>query len=297
MRGVSKGPHDRGALGRLASAAGVSFRTGLFGLVMLAGAPGCDAPEGLVDRAQGPWRLTWSDEFDGPAGTPPDPARWVHDVGGHGFGNAQLEFNTARPENASLDGAGNLVLRAIAEDYQGNRYTSARLTTAGRFAQAHGRFEIRARLPRGAGLWPAFWMLGDDFARVGWPACGEIDILEGRGQVPDGVVGSLHGPGYSGGSPISGTYFTPDGAALTDDFHVYAVEWERGRISWFVDDALYHVATGAQLPAGAPWVFEHPFFLLLNLAVGGHFVGPPSATTPFPAELVVDWVRVHERAP
>jgi beta-glucanase (GH16 family) len=255
----------------------------------------CDTPAPPIDRAPHPWRLTWSDEFDGPAGSPPSPERWVHDVGGHGFGNAQLEFNTARPENASHDGEGHLVLRALREDYQSNRFTSARLKTEGRFSQAHGRFEARMRLPAGAGLWPAFWMLGDTFGTLGWPACGEIDIMEARGQVPDSIIGSLHGPGYSGSNPVSGAYFSE--TPLTDDFHVFAVEWDRGRIAWFIDDTLFHVATGAQLPASAPWVFESPFFLILNLAVGGHFVGPPNDATPFPAELVVDYVRVYERAP
>ncbi|MCC6619873.1 MAG: glycoside hydrolase family 16 protein [Deltaproteobacteria bacterium] len=263
---------------------------------LLGATPACDE-DPLVDRQTRPWQLTWADEFDGPAGSPPDPARWVHDVGGDGWGNAQLEFDTARTDNAALDGEGRLVITARREDYQGRAFTSARIKTQGLFAQRHGRFEARIKVPLGAGLWPAFWLLGDDIGEVGWPACGEIDVMEYRGQVPDVVHGTLHGPGYSGGSPISDTLFLDDGVRFADDFHVFAVEWDPGRIAWFVDDTLYHVATGAQLPAGAPWVFEHPFFIILNLAVGGTFGGSVDASTPFPAELVIDWVRVYERAP
>jgi len=258
--------------------------------------PACDdAP--LEDRATRPWQLTWADEFDAAAGTPPDPTRWVHDVGGGGWGNAQLEHDTARTDNAAHDGAGNLVITARRESFGGNAYTSARIKTQGFFAQRHGRFEARIKVPLGAGLWPAFWLLGADIDEVGWPACGEIDIMEYRGQVPDVVLGSLHGPGYSGGAPVSDALYLPDGQRFADAFHVFAVEWDPGRIAWYVDDTLYHVATGAQLPQGAPWVFERPFFIILNLAVGGTFGGSPGDTTPFPAELVVDWVRVFERAP
>ncbi|MFO0746589.1 MAG: glycoside hydrolase family 16 protein [Myxococcota bacterium] len=258
---------------------------------------GCDSPEPFVDRAPGEWQLTWSDDFDGPAGQAPDATRWKHDVGGDGWGNDQLEYDSDRVENAALDGQGNLVITARKEDLGGRSYTSARLLTKDLFAQTHGRFEARIQLPLGAGLWPAFWLLGADLETVPWPGCGEIDIMEYRGQVPDLVHGSLHGPGYSGANPVTDTFFLPDGQRFSDDFHVFAIEWDRGRIAWFVDGALYQVATGAQLPSGASWVFEHPFFIILNLAVGGNFVGSPDATTVFPAAMRVDYVRVYERAP
>jgi beta-glucanase (GH16 family) len=134
------------------------------------------APDG--DVLGPPWQLVWRDEFDGPAGTPPDPTRWKHDVGGHGWGNDQLEYDTDRPENASLDGQGHLAIVARKESYGGRSYTSARLNTAGRFARAYGRFEARLRQPIGQGLWPAFWLLGNDIGAVGWPGCGEIDVME-----------------------------------------------------------------------------------------------------------------------
>jgi len=271
--------------------------TAILSAFPLVALPGCDDTEAFVDRPVRGWTLTFADEFDGEANTPPDPTRWVHDVGGAGWGNNQLEHNTARVENAAHDGEGHLVITARREAYLGNDYTSARLKTQGLFSQAGGRFEARLKLPIGAGLWPAFWMLGDDITEVGWPLCGEIDIMEYRGQVPDNLIGSLHGPGYSGGSPISDTYFLPDGERFSDDFHVFAVEWDTNRIAWFIDDTLYHLVTPAQLPGGSRWVFESPFFMILNLAIGGSFVGNPDASTLFPAELIVDYVRAYERTP
>ena len=240
--------------------------------------------------------ITFEDDFSGTAGTSPDAGLWVFDVGGGGFGNDQLEHNTDRPENAAHDGEGNLVITARRENFGGNNFTSARLTTAGTFAQTHGRFEARIKVPEGQGLWPAFWLLGDNIEAVSWPACGEIDILEIRGQQPDVVIGSVHGPGYSGAGAISASFTLPAGQSFADDFHVFAVEWEPERIRYCVDDNLYQTLTPASL-GGRSWVFEHPFRIMLNLAVGGNFVGPPDTTTVFPAELVVDFVRVTAGAP
>lgn len=240
------------------------------------------------------WRLTWADEFDGAAGQSPDAARWTFDVGtgANGWGNAQLEYDTARPENASLDGAGNLVVTARRESFGGSQYTSARMLTKGLFAQARGRFEARIKLPRGQGLWPAFWLLGADVDTVGWPACGEIDVMEYRGQEPERVTGSLHGPGYSGGQAVTGTTQLPGGAPLDDDFHVFAVEWTEEWIAWELDGRVWQVVVPGGLPGGAPWVFDRPHFVLLNLAVGGNYVGPPDPSV-FPQSMLVDWVRVY----
>ncbi|MBK8230820.1 MAG: glycoside hydrolase family 16 protein [Candidatus Eisenbacteria bacterium] len=243
------------------------------------------------DDADAEWKLVWEESFDGPAGQLPDAARWRFDVGGD-WGNAQLEYDTERAENVSLDGTGNLAIVARRETLQGRAYTSGRINTRDHFEQARGRFEARIKLPIGRGIWPAFWLLGENFAEVGWPACGEIDIMEYRGQEPGVVLGSLHGPGYSGGGSITGRYALPAGT-FNDDFHIFAVEWDESSIIWMVDGVAYHVVTPRDLPASGRWVFDHPFFIILNLAVGGNFVGPPDANTVFPQTMLVDWVRVY----
>ncbi len=238
------------------------------------------------------WDLAWQDEFDGPAGQSPDASHWSYDVGTD-WGNGQLEYDTARPENVSLDGEGHLAITARRESWLGQSYTSGRIHTRGHFEQAGGRFETRLRVPAGQGLWPAFWLLGSDFASVGWPACGEIDVMEYRGQEPDVVHGSLHGPGYSGGAAITRRYQAP--VPLDGDFHVYAVEWTSKKITWSLDGTGYFTVSPGDLPKGAPWVFNHDFFVILDLAVGGGFVGPPDEGTAFPQSLLVDWVRVYRR--
>jgi beta-glucanase (GH16 family) len=148
-------------------------------------------------------------------------------------------------------------------------------------------------VPSGQGIWPAFWMLGNDIGAVSWPACGEIDIMENIGREPTTVHGTVHGPGYSGAAGIGAAYGLPDGAPFADDFHVFAIEWEPQAIRWYVDGALYHTLTPAALPAGARWAFDHPFFMLLNVAVGGNWPGNPDATTVFPQRMLVDYVRVY----
>ena len=247
------------------------------------------------------WTLVWSDEFDGAAGARVDPARWVTETGGHGWGNNELEYYTDRAENASLSGDGHLVIRALREHYQGSdgvarEYTSARLKTQGTFTQTYGRFEARLQIPRGQGLWPAFWMLGADIEAVGWPRSGEIDIMENIGKEPATVHGTIHGPGYSGADSLGGAYALPGGAAVADAFHVFAVEWEPALIRFYVDDTLYETRTPADLKAGQTWVFDHPFFLLLNVAVGGNWPGNPDASTVFPQTMRVDYVRVYTPA-
>ena len=243
-----------------------------------------------------PLTLVWQDEFEGPAGQLPDSLKWQFDVGGWGWGNNQLEYDTDRPENCSLDGDGHLAIVARQEYYQGRSYTSARINTNGRFQATRGRFEARLRLPVGQGLWPAFWMLGSNFGTVGWPACGEIDIMEYRGQQPYVVHGSLHGPGYSGGEALTSSY-TRRGAGFDRDFHVFTVDWDEAGITWKVDGIRYRTVTPDDLPPGTDWVFDHPFFLILNVAVGGNYVGPPDETTRFPQTMLVDWVRVYQAAP
>ncbi len=265
------------------------FRMEMVVLLLAVAAGGASCGE-----TSGGWTLMWEDEFDGPAGQPPDSSAWRYDVGTN-WGNDQLEYDTARPENVSLDGDGHLAIVARKEPYNGSAYTSGRINTSGFFAQAQGRFEARIRLPRGRGLWPAFWLLGTDIGTVGWPECGEIDIMEYRGQEPAIVHGSLHGPGYSGGSALTGRY------TLSDDtfdagFHVFTVQWERDRITWYVDGVIYKVVTPKNVPSGGHWVFDHPFFIILDLAVGGNFVGPPDASTVFPQTMLVDWVRVYRSA-
>jgi len=252
---------------------------------------------GCGSSSTGPEEITliWQDEFDGPAGELPDPTRWRFDEGTD-WGNAQLEYDTARSENVSLDGDGHLAVTARREDYQGSLYTSGRIHTRGRFSHARGRFEARIRLPVGQGIWPAFWMLGDNFERVGWPACGEIDIMEYRGQEPNVVHGSLHGPGYSGGGAITGHFVLP-GNGFDADFHVFAIEWGEESIAWYVDGQVYQRRSPSDLPSGARWVFDHPFFILLNVAVGGSFVGDPDASTQFPQTMLVDYVRVYAPGP
>jgi beta-glucanase (GH16 family) len=242
------------------------------------------------------WKLVWEDEFDGPAGQLPDTSNWRFDIG-EDWGNAQLEYDTDHPENVSLDGAGHLAITAREESYRGRDYTSGRINTRGFFDQTRGRFAARIRLPVGRGIWPAFWLLGANFEQVGWPTCGEIDIMEYRGQEPSVLHGSLHGPGYSGGSAVTGRYDLPGGGGFHDGFHVFSVEWDEERITWLVDNIRYHSVTPGDLPTGGNWVFDHPFFVILNVAVGGHFVGPPDATTSFPQTMLVAWVRVYRLEP
>ena len=238
------------------------------------------------------WKLLWSDEFNGPAGAAIDRANWAFDLGGGGWGNRELEVYTNSTENIFQDGAGNLVIRALKS---GSGYTSARIKTQGKHAFQYGRVEARIKIPHGQGIWPAFWMLGENIASAGWPACGEIDIMENIGKEPSTVHATVHGPGYSGGSGIGGPRILTGGKRFSDDFHVYGVEWSADSMKFFVDGAQYFEVTRAKLPAGKAWVFQHPFFLILNVAVGGGWPGNPDDDTIFPQQMLVDWVRVSQR--
>ena len=261
---------------------------------------GCGAQTHASASIEQNWTLVWSDEFGGPRGSDVDPSKWVLEVGGGGWGNQELEYYTNRLENAHVQD-GNLVIRAQREKYTDKEnvtrdYTSARLKTQGKFSQNYGKFEARMKIPYGQGLWPAFWMLGDNVDKVDWPACGEIDIMENVGKEPSTVRGTIHGPGYSGGSGLGANYELPTGKRFADDFHTFAVEWEPDAIRFYVDGNLYETRTRADLPQGRQWVFDHPFFLLMNVAVGGDWPGSPDASTVFPQTMLVDYVRVYRRA-
>ncbi len=235
--------------------------------------------------------LLWADEFSQSDGTTPDSTKWGYDIGGSGWGNNELQYYTNRTQNARIEG-GSLVIEARAENFGGKNYTSARLLTKDKHSWTYGRIEARIKIPKGQGIWPAFWMLGANIGPVGWPNCGEIDIMENIGSLPSTLYGTVHGPGYSGSNGISGDTVL-SGAALGDAFHVYAIEWEENRIRWFLDGQQFFSLTPANLPSGSAWVFNQPQFLLLNVAVGGNWPGSPNGSTVFPQRMTVDYVRVY----
>ncbi|GLU47159.1 endo-1,3-beta-glucanase [Nocardiopsis ansamitocini] len=254
-----------------------------------------DGPEAQLTAGSelmaAPGDLVWSDEFNGAAGSAPDPSKWTHETGAHGWGNQELQNYTTSRGNSALDGNGNLVITAKRES--NGSYTSARMVTKDKFERAYGRFEARIQIPRGQGIWPAFWMLGDNFPETQWPHSGEIDIMENIGREPHRVHGSIHGPGYSGGGGITGHYQHPQGWSFADDFHTFAVDWSPNKITWFVDDVAYQTFTPANV-GGNKWVYDHPFFMILNVAVGGEWPGYPDGSTQFPQQMRVDYVRVYD---
>ncbi len=258
-----------------------------------------------INNQPSDWELVWSDEFNDEAGTAPDESIWGQEYGDGtangipGWGNDELEFYTASTENAALDGGGNLQITAKEADgslmcyYGPCEYTSARLLTKDRFEVAYGRVEARIKVPEGAGLWPAFWMLGTDLDHVGWPQSGEIDIMEYVGRVPNEIFGTLHGPGYSGGASY-GQYYDL-GEPVGNQFHIFAVEWEPDKIVWLLDGVPFFTATpDDDYLLGKQWVFNHPFYILLNVAVGGNFGGPVGEETTFPQSMQVDYVRLYQ---
>lgn len=277
------------------------------GLCLL-GLPGCTTVPSadLGDEwepASSDWQLVWSDEFAGPAGSAPDPSKWAPFVRGCNY-NDEMQFYTDRPENLFVDGAGNLVIRAVSERYDDNHaFTSGRLETLGSMEQQYGAFEARIKLPRGKGLWPAFWLLGNDYKTRGWPYSGEVDILEMAGSDPYSVSSALHVLGYCGGGdtdlcdhvPVSRSRELPGGASYADDFHTFRFEWGNDGLRWLIDGVSYHERSKENLAKiGHPWPFDHPFFMILNVAVGGKFDGNPDSTTVFPQEMVVDYVRIYQ---
>jgi beta-glucanase (GH16 family) len=240
---------------------------------------------------------TFTDDFNGAAGSAVDGGKWQIETGDN-VNNHERQYYTAGNSNAALDGQGNLVITARKENpnnyqcwYGRCEYTSARLNTSGKFTQAYGHVEARMKVPRGQGMWPAFWMLGSDIGSVGWPASGEIDVMENVGFEPGTVHGTLHGPGYSGSGGIGAAYTLPGGQAFADGFHTFAVDWAPNSVKWSVDGNVYQTRTPADV-GGNQWAFNKPFFLILNLAVGGYWPGDPDGSTSFPQQLVVDYVHV-----
>ena len=249
-------------------------------------------------------QLVWSDEFDGPAGSAIDASKWRYDLGDGcqagncGWGNQEKEYYTSVSENISLTGQGQLQIVARAAGpgltcyYGPCKYTSAKVTTRGLGLAQPGRVEARIKLPSGQGLWPAFWMLGNSFPTTPWPQSGEIDIMENHGSDLTSTSSAVHGPGYSGNTPFAHPYRLDPGS-FADDFHTFAVEWDANRIQFFVDSALHYVVMRADVQRYGNYVFDQPFFMILNLAVGGTFDGDPKSNAILPATMLVDYVRVY----
>jgi len=240
---------------------------------------------------------TFTDDFNGAAGSAVDQSKWRFETGDN-VNNHERQYYTSSTNNASMDGQGHLVITARRENpnnyqcwYGTCQYTSARLSTSQTFTQRYGHFETRMKIPRGQGMWPAFWMLGNDIGTAGWPGSGEIDIMENVGFEPGTVHGTIHGPGYSGSGGVGGGYSLPNGQAFADGYHTFAIDWSPNIIQWYVDGNLYSTKTPSDI-GGNRWVFDHPFYIIMNLAVGGYWPGDPDGSTPFPAQLVVDYVHV-----
>lgn len=247
-----------------------------------------DGTQGLCPPG---YQLVWNDEFDGEAGASANTSKWVYEIGNsNGWGNSELEYY--RSQNGVLDGNGNLVITARQESYSSFSYTSARLKTQGKANWTYGHIESRIKIPYGQGVWPAFWLLGNDINRVSWPSCGEIDVMENIGKEPTEVHGTMHGPGYSGGAGPTAIYALPGHGEFADDFHIFAIDWEVNVIRWYVDGNLFSTKTPADIGSGNTWVFDKPFFILLNFAVGGTWPGSPDSTTTFPQTMQVDYIRV-----
>ena len=262
-----------------------------------------ESPGDEWDGPKGTWVETFRDDFDGPSGSAPDPTHW--NVQDRQYGqNQEQDYNTQERTNSFLDGEGRLVIQALKENYEympgrfsDQPYTSARLNSEGLLHQQYGRFEASIRLPAGKGLWPAFWLLGENIEDVGWPRCGEVDILEMAGSQPQIIDGSMHGPGYSGTMSLTRDYELESGMFI-DSFHTFALEWTAEGMRWLVDGNVYHVRTRAGLAElGLDWVFDQPFYMILNLAVGGLYDGSPDETTPFPSQLVFDYISVSRLEP
>jgi beta-glucanase (GH16 family) len=243
-------------------------------------------------------QAAFTEDFNGPAGSAVDGSRWQQETGDNSGNNHEREYYTAGNANAALDGQGDLVITARKENpnnyqcwYGTCQYTSARMNTQNKFSAQYGHIEARMKIPRGQGMWPAFWMLGSNIGSVGWPTSGEIDIMENIGKEPSTVHGTIHGPGYSGANGIGAGYTLPGGAAFADAFHTFAIDWAPNSIKWSVDGVVYETRTPADV-GGNQWVFNQPFFIILNLAVGGDYPGDPDGSTSFPQQLVVDYVHV-----
>lgn len=263
--------------------------------VALASACGSGDDTAAPIEVEDGWELVWNDEFDSDA---IDLDNWTYDIGGWGWGNGEAQYYTDRSENARIED-GMLLIEARQEQFDGSYYTSARLKTQGLQEFRYGRIEARMKVPEGAGLWPAFWMLGSGFEEgsedpaLGWPGVGEIDVMEYIGREPDLVMGTIHGPGYAGAGGLT-TWHRP-GFPIAEEFHTFAIEWDEDGIRWFFDDEQFAEQTPAVM-GSRDWVFDHEFFLIVNLAVGGTLPGPPALDLEFPVQLLVDHVRVFQRS-
>jgi uncharacterized protein (TIGR03437 family) len=276
------------------------------GLPTIKGPNTCIWQQAVVSAGVTGWQLVWSDEFNEPAGTLPSPQNWNYDLGGGGWDNGELETYTNSTNNVFQDGNGNLVIQAI-RDSSGN-FTSARLQTGNPKASTrttdlywqYGLIEARIKIPFGLGVWPAFWMEGENLVFSGWPGSGELDIMENYGTFNSNASinnGEAQGPGYSGVSGIAATHTLPFGETVYDDYHLYSLQWSENSLQWFVDGVPYQQVTPSNLPANDQWVFNNPFFILLSLAIGGPttFLGTPDSDQPFPnQDMLVDYVRVYQ---
>jgi beta-glucanase (GH16 family) len=249
---------------------------------------GCETDEKqtVITKTQ----LVMSEEFN--VDGAPDSNLWSYNIGtgSNGWGNNELQYYTDRPQNIKVEN-GVLKITARREQYMGSSYTSARIISKGKYEKKYGRIEARIKLPRGKGLWPAFWMLGANSDTVIWPQCGEIDIMEYLGNSPAKIFGTVHGPGYSAGESISKNFFLSN-SRFDTDFHIFGIEWDENRVNFYVDDMLYHSVTPEDVPG--EWVFNQSFYMILNVAVGGYLPGAPNGETPFPQEMLVDYIRVYE---
>lgn len=275
------------------------MKKNIIALIIISGLAftGCDLDE--TQEVATLDNLIMQDEFNEDGA--PNPATWNYELGDGtaqgipGWGNNELQYYTDRPENVRVEN-GMLVITALEESFNGSNYTSARMTTQNLFEQQYGRFEARIRLPWGKGIWPAFWLLGNNCDENPWPQCGEIDIMEYLGDSPTVVFGTVHGPEYAGANSISKEYELENDRFDTD-FHVFGIEWSPNRINYYVDDVLYQSITpetiSEETNGAGEWVFNRPFYIIINMAVGGNLPGSPNANTVFPQRMLVDYVRVY----
>ncbi|MDB5103011.1 MAG: uncharacterized protein JWP91_700 [Fibrobacteres bacterium] len=241
------------------------------------------------------WDLTFSDEFTGTANTYPDPAKWNVEVNGNPP-NSEAQAYVKSTSNVSLNGSGQLELTALKQVSGSKQYTSGKVNSSGKYMQTYGRWEARIKLPAGTGFWPAFWMLGGNNGCGGWPSCGEIDIIENRGRLAMVSSSAMHGPGYSGNTPLAHTYNLPTGSAsFFDSYHLFAMEWNATQVKFYVDSALHYTVNKTDVQQYGNWVYNHDFYTILNLAVGGQFDGMKlPAATAFPAKVTVDFVHIYK---
>ena len=234
--------------------------------------------------------LVWSEEFDQ---STLDMNSWNYETGGYWFNN-ELQYYRGGTANTALQN-GKLVITAKKETYQNREHTSARLTTEGKVEYKYGRIDVRGKLPKGQGIWPAIWLLGNDLSSLGWPACGELDMVELLGHTPQTVHGSInYGPQGNSWAYTKTTSYTLPGEDFSDKYHVFSILWEENSIKYYVDDNLYTTYTPNNIVSGQSWRFNHPFFFILNVAVGGDWPGNPDQTTAFPQQMLIDYIRVFQ---